>query len=466
MTGVMHGGRVLGQTSSVKSRSLPSIGPTASPTPRFLIASLALTLTLGATAGLANLLRLAAGGEVPIDHRQMHGHTQILGFATMFLMGVAYHALPRVLGLAGFAPAGARPAFWLMVSGVVLRNLSQPFQFFAFGRAASFVSAGLEVASGLLFARFVFSALSAGQAGKYDRADLLYRFVRAGTMDFLVALAVLAAQGVWFAGNPEAALPVALSEPFSFAAMYGFLLAWIYGFGSRVVATFLGTGPADGRAAGFALHAQAAGVVLGVTSWLPVLPDRAALAMRDAGLALVAVSAVCFLASTGFLWRRPELPALQASGAPHLAIRAAFGFLGLWAVLELSAVVLSRTTSLPAQNLWWSDAARHVFAVGFLTLLIVGMSVRILPVFAGRTLWSPRLALASYALLILGTLMRLLQYPAAFRPVFYEIGSYMGIPVVLGLLLFTLNLVQTLRARPRAMANTLQTVPGLVRRRG
>jgi hypothetical protein len=45
--------------------------------------------------------------------------------------------------------------------------------------------------------------------------------------------------------------------------------------------------------------------------------------------------------------------------------------------------------------------------------------------------------------------MRLLQYPAAFRPVFYEIGSWMGVPVVLALVLFMFNLFRTMRAREK-----------------
>ena len=55
--------------------------------------------------------------------------------------------------------------------------------------------------------------------------------------------------------------------------------------------------------------------------------------------------------------------------------------------------------------------------------------------------------------------MRLLQYPAAFLPVFYELGSYMGIPVVLGLVLFVVNLVRTMRGRPDAPA-TQAAQPG------
>jgi uncharacterized protein involved in response to NO len=117
-------------------------------------------------------------------------------------------------------------------------------------------------------------------------------------------------------------------------------------------------------------------------------------------------------------------------------------------VLELGAIVVARTTVFPAQNLWWADAARHVFTIGFLTLVIVGMSLRILPVFSGKTLWSPRMAYATYALILAAVAMRLLQYPAAFHAKLYVIGSWMGVLVVAALVLFTINLIKTMRAKP------------------
>jgi uncharacterized protein involved in response to NO len=120
----------------------------------------------------------------------------------------------------------------------------------------------------------------------------------------------------------------------------------------------------------------------------------------------------------------------------------------LWALLELAGIVLALVTRIPAQNLWWADAARHTFTIGFLTLIIIGMSFRILPVFSGKRLWSPRLAHVTYGLVLAGTAMRLLQYPAAFRPVFYRIGSYMGVLIVLALVLFTFNLIRTMRGAP------------------
>jgi uncharacterized protein involved in response to NO len=415
--------------------------------PHFILGSLFLTLTLGATTGMVNLIRIASGADVPISHRQIHGHTQILGFAVLFLMGISFHALPRILGIGGLRAQSARLTFWLMFAGVILRNIGQPLGFYPIGRAVSFLSAGLETAAGLIFVRFVFDLLSRVREGKYDRSDPILRFLRAGAVYLLAAIVFVAAQGVWLAGHAETALPVSLTEPFYFAALYGFLLAWIYGFGNRVVSLFLGLGPARQGSALWVLVLQAAGVPLFVASYLTFLGNETSLLLRDAGLTLAASSALVYLAGHGLAWRRPALPMMRAPGSPTVAIRCAFGALGLWALLEICAVVISRTTRIPGQNLWWSDAARHVFTVGFLTLLIIGMSFRILPVFSGKRLWSPRLAYVTYALLLAATTMRLLQYPAAFKPTFYVISSYMGIPVVLALVFFTFNLLRTMRAR-------------------
>ncbi len=416
--------------------------------PHFILGSLALTLTLGATSGMINLLRIAAGADVTISHRQIHGHTQILGFAALFLMGIAYHALPRILGVAASLPSSkgpARLAFWLMFTGVVARNLGQPLGFYPVGRLVSLLSAGLEAAAAALFIRFVFGLLAKVREGKYDRRDPLLRFVASGTVFFAAAMMVNAMQGIWLAGHVDTSVPFQLTEPFYAAAVYGFLLAWIYGFGNRVVSLFLGLGPARRGTPEAALWCQAAGVAALLAAFLPFVSDRAGLLLRDAGLGLVSLSALVYLAGNGFLWRRATLPVPRVPGSPGVAIRCAFGCLALWAVLELTGVLLPRLTAIPAQNLWWSDAARHTFTVGFITLVIIGMSFRILPVFSGKRLWSPRLAQATYGLILLGTALRLLQYPAAFRPVFYRVGAYTGIPVVLALLFFTFNLMRTMR---------------------
>src|SRR5688572_7068581 len=67
----------------------------------FFIGSLVLTLTFGATLGMINLARLTADwglGGLPRPSVWAHGYVQIFGFMTLFIMGVAYHVLPRFVG--------------------------------------------------------------------------------------------------------------------------------------------------------------------------------------------------------------------------------------------------------------------------------------------------------------------------------------------------------------------------------
>jgi hypothetical protein len=395
---------------------------------------------------MINLLRIAAGGDVPFSHRQMHAHTQILGFAALFLMGIAFHALPRITGVGGGPPRFSKLAFWLMAGGVVLRNFGQPFNVAPVGRIASLLSGIAELAAGCLFAAFVAHLIRRTPAGKYGRKDPFLALLGFGTACFIVALVIGAVQSVWLAGHLETALPAALVEPFYFAALYGFLLGWVYAFSHRVVALFLGL-PAPGVGpARAALALQVAGVVAFLAAWIPGLSNSEAAWLRDVGMSGAALSAIVFVIGARLL-SSPVQPALAPRGNPLLAIRAAFGCLMLWAVLEIAAVIVARTTVIPAQNLWWADAARHVFTIGFLTMIIVGMSLRILPVFSGKTLWSAKLAYATYGLILGGVAMRLLQYPAAFHAKLYEAGSWMGVLVVAGLVLFTVNLVKTMRSK-------------------
>jgi hypothetical protein len=433
------------------ARKLPDASVPKAParpfSPEYIVGSLVLTLTLGATTGMINLLRIAAGGDVPFSHRQMHAHTQILGFAALFLMGIAFHALPRITGVGGGPPRFSKLAFWLMAGGVVLRNFGQPFNLAPVGRIASLLSGVAELAAGCLFAVFVADLVRRTPAGKYGRKDPFLALLAFGTACFLAALVIGAVQSVWLAGHLETALPAALVEPFYFAALYGFLLGWVYAFAYRVVALFLGLAAPAAGPAWAALGLQAAGVSAFLAAWIPGLPDSGAAWLRDAGMSGAALSAIVFVLGAKLL-SRPVQPALAPRGNPLFAIRAAFGCLILWAVLEIAAVIVARTTVIPAQNLWWADAARHLFTIGFVTMIIIGMSLRILPVFSGKTLWSAKLAYATYALILGGVALRLLQYPAAFHAKLYEAGSWMGVLVVAGLVLFTVNLVKTMRAKP------------------
>lgn len=426
----------------------------ASPAPRFLKAALALTLTLGAGSGMLYLYRIAAGADVPVSHRQLHAHSQVLGFAALAIMGIAFHVLPRRFGAAE-APRSLQSAvLWLLVAGVVLRNLGQPFAFFALGRAACLASGLLEAAAGVLFTLHVFETVR-------GRDDPMVPFLRASCTFLLATLAFSVVQGAWIAGQRDATLPVHLTEPFNALALHGFLLSWAFAFALRMVPSFLRLPPPRRWTGPVTLTLLSAGVGLSAVAALPAVAAGAP-ALRDLGAGLAAASALAYGIGLGVPWRRATGPDRTDDAKSGPAIRLAFGALALWALLVLGAIGAARLTSFPAQNPWWNDAARHLFTVGFLTLLMVGVGTRLLPVFAGRRLWSPVAARASWILVASGAALRLLQYPGAFWPEWYRVGSVMGVPVVAGLLLFALNLERTTRRQPEAASPgpTLPAYPG------
>lgn len=417
--------------------------PPAPFSPRFLVASLVVTLTLGAGSGMLYLWRIGAGADVPLSHRQIHGHSQVLGFVALFLFGIAFHALPRMFGARPASDRLQRVVLWSMLGGVLARNIGQPFAGYGFGRALSLLSGPLEATSGTLFALFVLFALSTAKD-----AGPIVPFLRLGTISLLAALALSVVQGSWIAGHLDATLPGSLTEPFYVLSLFGFVLSWVFGFASRMVPAFLGTGPAHVPLLRACLLALASGVALESGSFA-LSGDTAALA-RDAGRLLAAAAVLLFIASLGVLWRSRKVGAPRVAGAPDAALRAAFAFLALWAALRVASVLLGRFTSWPASNPWWTDAARHVFTVGFLMLLMIAIGFRVVPVFSGRTLWSPRLARVTWILVAVGAAMRLLQYPAAFQPDLYRIGSLMGVPVVSALVLFAVNLRKTMKGASKS----------------
>ncbi len=439
--------------------------------PRFVIASLVLALTFGATSGAISLLRIAAGAEVPLSHRQMHGASQILGFAALFLMGIAFHALPRMLGLPAPSKTVLASTFWLLVSGVVLRNVGQPLAFFDVGRILTFASGPLAAASGTVFAIWVLAGLlqSVGGDGSaplpgslHTRMSRLRRrttavfrdpmaaFVGLGTLFLFPALAYFVVQGAWIAGRRDPGLPTSLSEPFNVLALQGFLLAFLFGFASRMVPAFLGLGSGRRSLLLSVFALQTISVPLLAGSHLEALSLEGAALLRDAGLLGLGIGALLYLGALRLPFGRAPRPMPRVAGAPEVGIRLAFSFLLVWALLLIGSVLTGRFTNLPAHNPWWADAARHTFTVGFLTMMIVSISFRVVPVFTGKTLWSPGLARLTYGLLAAATLLRLLQLPAAYRPGFYLVASWMGIPGVAALVLYTINMMKTVKTeRPK-----------------
>lgn len=98
----------------------------------------------------ANLVGLLLGlGVLPYNWRPAHAHMQLLGFVSLMIYGVAYHALPRFRGV-----VFRRPGLALFQVGLANLGLLGMALAWGLGLGAEVwgAFAGLSLAAGLLFA--------------------------------------------------------------------------------------------------------------------------------------------------------------------------------------------------------------------------------------------------------------------------------------------------------------------------
>ena len=124
----------------------------------------------------------------------------------------------------------------------------------------------------------------------------------------------------------------------------------------------------------------------------------------------------------------------------RLGVRSAFA----WAFIGL-AIISAGTFGLASSYLQVS-AARHALALGFVTLVIYSVASRALPAFLGRRLWSTRLQAATLTVANVGVALRVVPQLAAGTDALSDaLVGLSGILAYVALVLFTLNVVRTLR---------------------
>ncbi|MBZ0169024.1 membrane protein [Candidatus Methylomirabilis lanthanidiphila] len=407
---------------------------------RFFAASLLFALTFGSTLGALTLATLTLpwnflGGLSTDSARLAHGYTQVFGFAALFIMGVAYHVIPRFKAAPLAAPGAASASFWLQTGGVLVVAIGVLVGPPMVG-PTQFVGASTLLAAALAFGWVIHRSLDAG-APTPERFE---RYLRAGCGWLVVAaaLAVVTAAGV----DP---LQPAVWE----AALWGFAGSWILGMGLRIIPVFLGLSLPSPRTntvlfAGYQLAALAWILVAVIETWVP-LPGLRALS----GITL-SLTVGMFVLQLGILGPWENQTTVGDRGYEKFLIAAyawllvASAFMPMW-----SAVSALAGDPMPALVL---DFGRHAFTLGFLTQIIVGVAARLIPVFAGTPLWSTGWRDTTFYLLNAAIATRgleLLVEVAGLAGVWPYI-SVSGVFGVGAFAAFAVNVIMTVRAYPTA----------------
>lgn len=395
----------------------PAAGPADAIYRPFFKAGILVALSLGAVWGAYLLARIAWTGSFQaagLHEVNAHGHAQIFGWVGLFVMGFAYQAFPRFKHTVLAYPGLAHASLWLMVTGVVVRSVLEPFAATAPVLILPTVSAAaLEVTAVLLFVGVVLATLRGS-----DQPLAGYDWY------ILSALAWFVVQAIWEAAYLAATLNTSGAELVALVAtwqaplrdiqIHGFALLMILGVSQRLLHPMFGLPEAAGRR-GLpilaCLNVAVVGEALGLILLRLAGPGWAAL-WYGSILLLTAATAWLVIDCHVFSPTPEKDRSLKFVRAAYVWLFVSLGMLILLPAYQHGLLAHFAPGSGAARTGFshaYYGAIRHAITVGFVSLMIVGVAAKVVPMLNGvngralSALWMPFLLLnAGCTLRVLG----------------------------------------------------------------
>ncbi|HEY6041057.1 MAG TPA: NnrS family protein, partial [Anaerolineae bacterium] len=395
-----------------------------------------------------------------------------------FILGMGLYFVPRLVSVKLARPDLAPYAFSLLACGIFLRTLAQPLVAIspaagAVWQVAWIVSALAELAGLFIVGRMLFATRKIIPASALARDSHIYP---------LIPFVLIAVGSLFlsYTGNALGTLAAVLAARNTLAPawddviihlmLYGLAVPMAVVFSIRNLPLFLRLAPPP-RAL---LRPLAAAYVLGLV--LRVVPDLAIilnlplpLPNTIEGVGALVTAVVILI----FIWRldlhrgrapwttlrapntRPDLDHLRRPtraaypdageyGRFELLIYSAYIWLAISALLEIAHVVFGFAQAGVVIPI---DAVRHSLTLGFVTMLIFGMAVRMAPGFSGkRRVADPSLVVWTFLLGNLAALLRIVPLFFVTNPLSLSPYGLSGIIGWFAVATLAVNLVQTFRS--------------------
>jgi hypothetical protein len=361
---------------------------------RFFKAGIAITLTVGVLWGAINLLQIGLAGNflqlhlVPSIHA--HAHAMIFGWVGLFVMGFAYQSFPRFKYTTLWRPDLANLTLYLMLAGIAARVGAELLQPQAVGMALGVFSAAVELAAIGLFLTIIFKTArkSVGAPNPYEKfifAACVWFLAQSIFSDFFFfakATAQGTAQLLW-----RIAL---LDGPLRDLQLLGFAALIIAGVSQRFIPVVYGLAKPrrDRQALIFGLINGS--LILDIVCYMGLLSTRNLYFAVGLELSyiLMAVWGVLLVIQLG-IFSKPN-----QTDRSWKFIRAAYVWLLIALFMMPFMVVYNALTHQMFSHAFWG-AHRHAYTVGFISLMIIGVASRVVPILAGvdssrlSPLWAP-----------------------------------------------------------------------------
>ena len=414
----------------------------------FFLAGIATVLTLGCVWGAINLFTIGVKesfSAISYSWVLAHGHAMVFGFVGFFIMGFAYQAVPRFKLTTLWRPRLALLSLPLMIAGILAQ---------AVAHLLSPPSLSLEIFAAFiqLVAITIFAGVMIQTIRISKRPEIYDRFLYAALTWFIIAAI---ANPIIFklfelAGTREQRLfnLATFNIPYRDVQLLGLAVVMILGISLRFLPHAYGFREPSRRWVSFlfwGLNISILGGVMffitGITSgnhWLLMLHWLTAVV-----LLLIAVV-------TPFQYRLFSPVSQSDRGlkfirAAHVWFIVAAAMLVFTPVYNFGIYMPVTGSHVPFSHAFFG-AYRHALTVGFIMMMIVGVSSKVVPTLSGIDVRRANSLWPTFVLLNLGNLTRVsFQIATDFSPAAYPVMGISGFIEVVGLTLWGYELFSNMR---------------------
>jgi NnrS protein len=361
---------------------------------RFFKTAIVTVLSVGCLWGAINLLEIALGGSflqlglLPAIHA--HAQAMISGWVGLFVMGFAYQSFPRFKNTTLWRPDLANLSLYLVIVGVLARMIAELLAPPPVAGFLGVIGFAMEMIAGAIFVAVLMKTAhqSLEPRAKYEIFIIgsLFWFLVQIPLSYLLFFAKLFA-----ADERQMVMRIALIDgPLRDIQLLGFAALIIAGVSQRFVPLVYGLKPPRRDHFKSIFWIINGGLLLNVASYVLLLRTFNPIFAIPLEISYLAMPVWAILLARQIgIFSSPQRP-----DRSFKFIRAAYVWLLVAAaMLPLFPVYGVLTHQVFAHS--WMGAYRHAFTVGFISMMILGVSSRVVPILAGMDgakltlLWGP-----------------------------------------------------------------------------
>lgn len=420
----------------------------------FFLAGLATVMTLGCVWGAINLLTVGLNQNfraVSYSWVLAHGHAMVFGFVGFFIMGFAYQAFPRFKHTTLWRPKLAFTALPLMIAGILAQTaahlMSPP------SLSLEIVAASIQGIAIVIFAiAIIMTAHRSGKAENYDR------FVYAALGWFL--LAAIANPVIFklfeLPGDRNQLLfnLATFNIPYRDVQLLGIAVVMILGVSIRLLPHAYGMREPSRAWQSFMFWGVNGSIFAGVILFIVGMTTQNYWLLMIQWLTTLVLLAVAVGTPKQFRLFGAVPENERDRGLKF--IRMAYVWFILAAVMLVFTPIYNLMIYRPLTGAYapfshaYFGAYRHALTVGFIMMMIVGVSSKVVPTLSGVDVRRANSLWPTFVLLNVGNLTRVSsQIATDFSPSAYSIMGFSGFIEVVGLSLWGYELLSNMRAGKR-----------------